>query len=99
MTSDSNLATHRGVSILEEDEAVQLSHLSWHTDNNLLTSDPRARSERQSTGSGSEQQDQVVEGRAPPAPSVNPSLPPSVLHRLTNDANGSPLVVSTGREA
>ena len=83
---------------MEEDEAVQLSYVSWHTDNNLLSSDPRTRSEIDSTGSGSEQQDQVIEGRAPPAPSVNPSLPPSVLHRLTNNANGSPPVVSTVRK-
>ena len=98
MTSNNRQATHQGALTTEEDEAVQLSPFTWHADHALLTSNPRLRSEREPTGSGSEQQDQVTEGRAPPAPSVNSRLPPSVQFRLMDNANGSPPAVSTGRK-
>ena len=74
----------------DRDGDLELSHLSYYTDSSILTSNPRARSDREgSTNNASSSRDATILGTerrsAPFLPQQANGLAPSVLHRVLNE--------------
>lgn len=74
-----------------EDGEVEFSHLSWHPDPTITTTDPHARSQRElsntSSGHSSDPESLYRRHLAPPNQT---RLPPSVVHRLLTTGQNGP---------